>query len=74
MVGQVDNEVENRWNGTFVTQIMAMFPKLPRETVENRENLPSELEISGFKFASVISQAKVRGVSDKTGLCVCIYT
>jgi hypothetical protein len=51
---------------------MAMFPKLPVETLEHRENLPSELEISWFKFASIISQVQVRGVSDKTGLCVCV--
>ena len=55
-----------------MTQIMTMFPKLPGETVEHRENLPLELEISGFKFESVISQIKARGVSDTTCLCVCV--
>jgi len=60
-----------------VTQLMTMFPKLPGETVEHRENLPSELKISGFKFASVISQVKVRGVSQKkqayVRVSVCMY-
>jgi hypothetical protein len=64
LVGQV-NKLENVWNGAFVTQLMVTFPKLPGETVEHRENLPSELEISVFKFASVICQVKVRGLPMK---------